>query len=132
MKSTIIIVDDDADDREAIRDAFAETHHDLNVIFHENGNKLLDYLQQTKAHDLPSLILLDLNMPGKTGQEILKEVKTNKNFCHIPIIVFSTSSAAKDRQASYKLGANCFVTKPDSYSALIDLTDWIARLWLTQ
>lgn len=128
FKHSVLIVDDDPDDRESIRDAFLENKHHHNYTFIHDGNHLMEHLAIT-VENHPSLILLDLNMPGKDGRELLKELKTNKAFQPIPIIVFTTSSSEKDKTASYELGANCFITKPDSYTDLVEITDSIARLW---
>ncbi len=125
----ILIVDDDADDREMIRDAFTSSHNQ-NYIFLNSGDKLLEYLEQNAGNGLPALILLDLNMPGKDGRKTLKEIKSNKHYAPIPIIVFTTSSAPKDRSMAYELGANCFVTKPNSFNKLVELIHSISRLWL--
>jgi CheY-like chemotaxis protein len=129
-KHRILIVDDDADDREIIRDAFMSSLEEQDYIFIENGDKLLDYLQENSGGDVPSLIMLDLNMPGKDGRETLKEIKSNSRFHHIPTIVFTTSSSFRDRQMVYDLGANCFITKPDTFNKLIEMTTSISRLWL--
>jgi CheY-like chemotaxis protein len=129
-KHRILIVDDDADDREIIRDAFMSSLEEQDYIFIENGDKLLDYLQENSNTDVPSLIMLDLNMPGKDGRETLKEIKSNSRFHHIPTIVFTTSSSFRDRQMVYDLGANCFITKPDTFNKLIEMTTSISRLWL--
>ena len=126
----ILIVDDDADDREIIKDAFLSTTEDHEYIFLENGEKLVEYLELNLAENLPSLILLDLNMPGKDGREILKEIKSDNRYNHIPVVVFTTSSSERDRLIAYNLGANCFITKPDTFNKLVDLTGSIARLWL--
>ena len=126
-----MIVDDDTDDREIIRDAFMSKHDEnCEFIFIENGDKLLEYLQTESNGKLPSVIMLDLNMPGKDGREVLKDIKTNDTYRTIPIVVFTTSSSLRDKQTSYHLGANCFVTKPDTFNKLVELTDSIARLWL--
>jgi CheY-like chemotaxis protein len=129
-KEYILIADDDADDREMLRDAFMNSTPNKEYIFVENGDKLIDYLQQHIDSGPPSLILLDLNMPGKDGREALKEIKTNKLFSHIPIIAFTTSSSYRDKAISYELGANCFITKPDTFNKLVDITRSISRLWL--
>lgn len=129
-KHCIVIVDDDADDREIIRDAFASATEDQEYVFIENGDSLLEYLQQQKDTSPPSLIMLDLNMPGKDGRETLQEIKTNDNFQHIPTIVFTTSSSNRDKQTVYDMGANCFITKPDTFNKLIELTSCITKLWL--
>ncbi|HEX8313567.1 MAG TPA: response regulator [Flavisolibacter sp.] len=128
-KHSIVIVDDDADDREIIRDAFENTMEEQEYVFIENGDRLLEYLQQ-QNDAIPSLIMLDLNMPGKDGRETLKDIKTDKRFQHIPTIVFTTSSSHRDKQTVYDLGANCFITKPDTFNKLIELTTSISKLWL--
>ena len=134
MKSNhnIVIVDDDADDREIIRDAFQSSIEEQEYIFLENGDKLMEYLQQSGETSSPSLIMLDLNMPGKDGRETLKEIKADNRFQHIPTIVFTTSSSLRDKQMVYDLGANCFITKPDTFNKLIELTSSISKLWLHQ
>jgi CheY-like chemotaxis protein len=125
-----LIVDDDADDREIIRDAFMSATEDQDYIFIENGDRLLEYLESNNDMETPSLIMLDLNMPGKDGRETLKEIKSDQRFHHIPTIVFTTSSSMRDRQMVYDLGANCFITKPDTFNKLIEMTSSISRLWL--
>ncbi len=125
----ILIVDDDADDREMIKDAF-QTCCRADYIFLENGDRLLTYLEHNTGNGMPSLILLDLNMPGKDGREILKEIKTDKQYSAIPTIVFTTSSAPRDRTNCYELGANCVITKPDTFKKLVELAGSITRLWL--
>lgn len=132
-KQHILIVDDDADDREIIRDAFMANWQEPEYLFMDNGDKLLDYLDEHHENGtLPSLILLDLNMPGKDGREALREIKSNQHYHRIPIVVFTTSSSGRDKQTVYDLGANCFVTKPDTFNKLIDLADSIAKLWLAE
>ena len=129
-KHCIVIVDDDADDREIIRDAFVSAIDEQDYVFIENGDRLLEFLEQQNETSAPSLILLDLNMPGTDGRETLKEIKANGRFQHIPTIVFTTSSSNRDKQTVYDMGANCFITKPDTFNKLIELTTCISKLWL--
>ncbi|MGI8600595.1 MAG: response regulator [Chitinophagaceae bacterium] len=131
-KISIAIVDDDADDREIIKDAFAVSGKSAECILLENGDALIDFLTSSPASGLPSLIMLDLNMPGKDGREALKDIKSNNQLQTIPIIVFTTSSSSKDKQVVYELGANCFITKPDTFNKLVDLTQSIIKLWLPE
>ena len=126
----VVIVDDDADDREMMKDAFLNARIELEYIFFENGEKLIEYLQSGIGRQLPSLILPDLNMPGKDGRETLREIKTNERYQPIPTVVFTTSSSERDRLMAYQLGANCFVSKPDTFDTLTDVTCSLARLWL--
>lgn len=130
-KYAVLIVDDDADDREIFRDAFSSGNNAGEYVCLENGEALLTYLRLLDDA-LPALILLDLNMPGKDGREALREIKGDKKLQNIPVVVFTTSSSEKDKQNSYNLGANCFITKPGSFTKLLDLTGSIKRLWLPE
>jgi CheY-like chemotaxis protein len=125
----IFIVDDDPDDRQIILDAFLENSPQIDYVFIENAETLLENLYSDES-DFPALILLDLNMPGMLGLQALKEIRNNKKFCQIPIIVLTTSMLNQDRKASYELGASCFLKKPDSFGELVDITNSIVKLWL--
>jgi len=132
-KQVILIVDDDLDDREIMRDAFMSNHKNhREYVFMEIGDLLLQYLADGDGVPSPALIMLDLNMPGKDGREALKEIKGSERFRHIPTVVFTTSSSQKDMQVSYDLGANCFITKPDTFNKLVEITNSIAQLWLPE
>jgi CheY-like chemotaxis protein len=130
QKHSILIVDDDPDDRESIRDAFLENYKRLNYVFFSGADELLKYLEGLGNEGHPSVILLDLNMPGMDSRDALKQLKSSHHFRHIPIVVLTTSSSAHDKQNSYSLGANCFVTKPDTFTKLVNITDSIAKLWV--
>src|SRR5687767_2005551 len=99
---TILIADDDPDDRELTRDALQECRLANEVHFVEDGEELMDYLSRRGQHrnlagsPLPGLILLDLNMPRKDGREALKEIKANPDLRRIPIVVLTTSKAEED------------------------------------
>jgi CheY-like chemotaxis protein len=130
-KHSILIVDDDPDDRESIREAFLENrYHGHEYIFFAAAEELMGYLHGISNEGHPALILLDLNMPGMTGKDALQEIKSSQKLRHIPIVIMTTSSSWVDKQASYRLGANCFVTKPDTFNKLVDITDSIAKLWV--
>jgi CheY-like chemotaxis protein len=133
MKSSathlIFIVDDDPDDRQIILDAFLENSPQIDYVFIENAETLLENLYSDES-DYPALILLDLNMPGMLGLQALKEIRNNKKFSQIPIIVLTTSTLNQDRKTSYELGASCFLRKPDSYGELVEITSSIVKLWL--
>jgi CheY-like chemotaxis protein len=133
MKSSfrhlIFIVDDDPDDRQIILDAFLENSPQIDYVFIENAEILLENLYSDES-DYPALILLDLNMPGMLGLQALKEIRANKKFSQIPIIVLTTSTLNQDRKTSYELGASCFLRKPDSFGELVEITNSIVKLWL--
>jgi CheY-like chemotaxis protein len=129
-KNLVYIVDDDPDDRQIILDAFLENNAEMDYVFAEDGSQLLQNLEAANnGSDLPTLILLDLNMPGMLGLQALKEIKGNKKFSSIPTIVLTTSTLPMDKKLSYDYGANCFLSKPASYSDLVTLTKMIARLY---
>ncbi len=130
--SIVFIVDDDPDDRQLILDAFVEVNPTIDCIFIENGDQLMQTLATTEPENYPSLILLDLNMPGMLGLHALREIRTNKNYSHIPTIILTTSNFAQDESSSYKLGASCFLHKPSSYKELVEISTAIVRLWLKQ
>ncbi len=128
---TIIIVDDDADDQEIIRDAFIAAGSRAEFICLENSDALLHYINEA-GRQPPSLIMLDLNMPGKDGRDALKEIKMDSAFNSIPVVVFTTSSSPRDKEMSYVLGANCFITKPDTFKKLTELASAISTLWVPE
>jgi CheY-like chemotaxis protein len=127
----IFIVDDDPDDRQIILDAFLENSPQIDYVFIENAETLLENLYRDDS-EYPALILLDLNMPGMLGLQALKEIRSNKKFSQIPIVVLTTSTLLQDRKTSYELGASCYIKKPDSYGELVEITNSIVKLWLLE
>src|SRR6187399_1956376 len=129
-KNVVFIVDDDPDDRQLILDAFLETNPGIDCVFIENGEQLMETMNTSDPLQYPSVILLDLNMPGMMGLHALKEIRSHKSYAHIPTIILTTSTFAQDESSSYKLGASCFLQKPQSYKELLEVSASIARLWL--
>lgn len=131
----ILVADDDAEDRMLIQEALEESRLKNQVQFVENGEELMDYLQncgkyQSKtAYPTPGLILLDLNMPKKDGREALKEIKANDQLRLIPIVVLTTSKAEEDILRTYDLGVSSFITKPVTFSALVDVMKTVSKYW---
>jgi len=134
-KFSILIADDDADDRELIKAAFEENNFRHNIKFVEDGEELLKYLRRKGSyadeadHPLPQIILLDLNMPKKDGREALKEIKTDNYLKNIPVIVLTTSTEKKDVQRIYELGVNSFVIKPVTFRQLVAFTNTLGKYW---
>lgn len=132
---TILLADDDPDDRKLTHDAFMENR--LANEFHcvEDGEELLDYLHRRGQYEslrddpLPGLILLDLNMPRKDGREALKEIKADADLRRIPIVVLTTSQAEEDIVRSYDLGVNSYITKPVTFKSLVELIKVLGRYW---
>ncbi|MBI5438988.1 MAG: response regulator [Nitrosomonadales bacterium] len=133
---TILMADDDPDDRLLVEDAFAEIRLENPLDFVGDGIELMDYLHRRGdyAHlagtPLPGLILLDLNMPRKNGQEALHEIKQNEILRKIPIVILSTSKAEEDLIASYNLGANSFIVKPVTFDKLVEVIRAVTDYWL--
>ena len=128
-RQKVLIVDDDADDRMIILETLQTCDASVDCYELQHGNGVLDYMNATLTDILPSFILLDLNMPGKSGKQVLKELKSDSKFISIPIIIFTTTSSAKERQESYFLGANCFVTKPHNYHSFRGILHAITNLY---
>lgn len=132
---TIVLADDDAEDRELVREALLESRlrNDLHTV--EDGEELMDYLYRRGLHadkdasPRPGLILLDLAMPRKNGREALAEIKSDPSLRQIPVIIMTTSSADEDICRSYDLGASSYITKPVTFPALVAVMKDIGRYW---
>jgi CheY-like chemotaxis protein len=133
---TILIADDDDDDCLLAREALAECRLAFSALhFVSDGEQLMDYLYRrgkysdSHSSPRPGLILLDLNMPKKDGREALKQIKADANLRQIPIVVLTTSKANEDIYRSYDLGANSFITKPVTFSGLVEVMKTIGKYW---
>jgi CheY-like chemotaxis protein len=134
---TILICDDDEDDRMLTQQALAKAHVSNAVRFVEDGAQLLDYLYrrgeyagETGKAPRPGLILLDLNMPKMDGREALQLIKGDRTLRDIPIVMLSTSGLDEDIIRSYEMGVNSFITKPVPFSGLVDAMNVLGRYWL--
>ena len=132
---TILVADDDEDDRMFARDALDEARLANTVDFVEDGEELLDYLchrgnySGDYAKPLPGLILLDLNMPRKDGREALKEIKEHPELRRIPIVVLTTSKDQEDIYRTYDLGVSSFITKPVTFEGLVEIMKTLGKYW---
>ncbi len=133
---SILMADDDADDREMAADALKESGLNSEMYFVQDGVELLDYLHKRGKFappaiaPRPGLILLDLNMPNKDGREVLREIKRDPNLHRIPVVVLTTSKAEEDILRSYDLGANSFIRKPVAFTELVQLMKMLGTYWL--
>lgn len=133
-KITILMADDDEDDRLMAREALQEARLANDLHFVVDGVELLDYLKQRGTYNelnapRPGLVLLDLNMPKKDGREALKEIKTDPDLRQIPIVVLTTSKADEDIYRSYNLGVNSYITKPVSFEGLAEVMKALSMYW---
>lgn len=131
----ILYADDDEDDRMLVEEALKETPMQNNIQFVEDGEELLDFLnnrgqfEDTEKYPKPGLILLDLNMPRMDGREALAEIKADPDLRSIPIIVLTTSHGEDDIQETYNLGVNSYITKPVAYDSLVKIVKTVTKYW---
>jgi CheY-like chemotaxis protein len=132
---TILMADDDADDRELAREALTESRL-LNELYTVNdGAELLEFLRHDGAYadkdtPRPDLILLDLNMPKIDGREALGALKKDPKLRAIPVVILTTSRAEEDVSRSYDLGANSFISKPVTFAGLVEVMRELGRYWV--
>ena len=131
---TILMADDDADDRRLTKEALEENRLANDLRFVENGEELLDYLRRknkfaTGDAPRPGLILLDLNMPKMDGRAALKEIKADPELRQIPVTILTTSKADEDVFRSYDLGVNSYIVKPVTFEALVDILQTLKMYW---
>jgi CheY-like chemotaxis protein len=132
---TILMADDDVDDRELAREALAESRvlNDLHAV--NDGAELLEFVRHEGAYTAenaprPDLILLDLNMPKVDGREALAALKNDPKFRSIPVVILTTSRAEEDVVRSYDLGANSFISKPVTFAGLVEVMRELGRYWV--
>ena len=133
---TILVADDDPDDRLLIEDAFLESKLGNKLYFVRDGIELLEYLRHEgeyanpEVSPRPGIILLDLNMPRMDGREALVEIKKDPTLKQIPIVVLTTSKAEEDILRTYDTGVNSFITKPVTFEGLVDLVRVLTSYWI--
>lgn len=132
---TILMADDDEEDRMLTRKAFELNRVGNELRFVEDGEDLLDYLHQRGKYEggasapRPGLILLDLNMPRMDGREALEIIKRDPALRRIPVVVMTTSEADQDIARSYDLGANSYITKPVTFESLAQVIKALDQYW---
>jgi CheY-like chemotaxis protein len=133
---TILMADDDADDRMMTKEAFEESRILNDLRFVEDGEELLDYLKRRGKYAVPSLsprpalILLDLNMPKLDGREALAVIKSDADLKRIRIVIMTTSKAEEDIYRTYDLGAASYITKPVTFERLVEVIRTLGKYWL--
>ncbi len=131
----IVYADDDPEDRMLAKDALEESRLANELHFVEDGEELMDYLQNkgkyedTRKYPTPGLILLDLNMPKKDGREAIREIKEIPKLRPIPIVVLTTTNAEEDIVKTYGLGVNSFITKPVTFEGLVEIMRTLGKYW---
>jgi two-component system response regulator len=133
---TILLAEDDEDDRLLTRDALMDEGMAESMRCVGDGQELLDYLRHDGDYSpanvtapRPSLILLDLNMPRMDGREALAEIKGDSALRRIPVVVLTTSSDQQDINNAYLLGANSYITKPIDPTQLVEVMKAVTDYW---
>ena len=129
IQPRILLVEDNRADIRLTQEALKESTHSIHLDVVTDGEEALDFLMKRNRHTgsiLPHIILLDLNLPKKTGLEVLQEIKANDQLKKIPVILLTTSDAEHDINKAYNLHANCYILKPvdfDDFSKVIKMVE---------
>ena len=133
--TTILVVEDSPEDYETTERAFRKAGMKNPIKHCEDGDDALDYLYQRGKYQnpedapRPAIILLDLNLPGTDGREVLEQVKGDKNLQKIPVVVLTTSNDEQDIEACYGYGANSYICKPVNMDRFIQSITMLSEYW---
>jgi two-component system, chemotaxis family, response regulator Rcp1 len=130
----VLLVEDSPGDVRLTREAFKDAKVHINLHVASDGTEAMDFLNREGKHanvPRPDLILLDLNLPKKDGREVLKEIKENPALKSIPVVILTTSSSDADILRSYRLHANCYITKPVGLDGFLEVVKSIDSFWLS-
>lgn len=130
-RGAIVVADDDEGERYLMERALEDAGIQRPVVFVDSGERLIEFLLKLERSDqpLPHLVLLDLNMPGMHGREVIQRVKEHSTLRRIPIVVLTNSTNPSDVREAYLRGANSFVTKPFGYDELVSLVGLLHQHW---
>jgi len=130
----ILLVEDNPGDARLAREAFQDAKVRNTLHWVDNGQEAMDFLRKEGKHarvPRPDLILLDLNLPGKDGREVLAEIKEDADLKRIPVVILTVSKDEEDVMKTYNFHANCFITKPLDLNQFIKVVKSIEDFWLT-
>jgi two-component system response regulator len=136
MDKEILLVEDNPDDVELTRIAFREAKVANNLVVVNDGAEALDFLFARGAFadrnpdDLPSIVLLDLNLPKVDGREVLQAIRANEKTRSLPVVVLTTSTEPFDVEASYALGVNSYIQKPVDFERFVWAVQQVGLYWL--
>ncbi|CAG1008654.1 Response regulator rcp1 [Myxococcaceae bacterium] len=136
VEPTLLIVEDSPEDLEATLRALARSGRDRRIAHCADGDEALDYLRRRgryskpDAAPRPALVLLDLNLPGTDGREVLTEIKADESLRTIPVVVLTTSADRGDVEACYRAGASGYVQKPVAHEDLVVRMRRTEEFWL--
>ncbi len=127
----ILLVEDSASDARLFREALKEVSATVQLVVARDGNEAVDYFRQADAglKGRPDLIVLDWNLPLKSGSDVLREIKGSSSLRSIPVLVMTSSNAADDIRVAYSLNANAYITKPNSLLGYVNVARSIEDFW---
>jgi two-component system, chemotaxis family, response regulator Rcp1 len=130
----ILLVEDNPGDVRLIKEVFkdAKIYNSMQVAY--DGEAAMEILRREGEYAnaaFPDLILLDLNLPKKDGREVLREIKGDKRLKCVPVVILTTSNAEEDLIETYKMNANCYITKPVDLDQFINVVKSIENFWLS-
>lgn len=130
----VLIVEDDPDDRHMIARAFRKANVEAELDFAEDGDQALAYLDGTLRAEggasIPSVILLDLKLPRRSGFEVLAYLKEDGPLRRVPVVILTSSRESTDLVRAYDLGANSYLVKPVRPDALLQIAAQVDSYWL--
>jgi two-component system response regulator len=130
----VLLVEDNDADVELTRETLEGSRLDVELSVACDGIEAIDFLRGQSAapySDAPDLILLDLNLPRVDGREVLVTIKADHRLKTIPVVVLTSSDAESDIVSSYRLGANCYITKPNDFSAYQRVVEALEGFWFS-
>ena len=130
LSKEILLVEDNPDDAELTRIAFAETGGEYRLRVVSDGAEAVSYLQACTLDELPALVLLDLNLPKLDGREVLQAIRAAPATSKLPVVVLTTSAEPFDVDQVYALGANSYIQKPVEYDRFVEVVRQIGLYWL--
>jgi chemotaxis family two-component system response regulator Rcp1 len=131
----ILLVEDSVADAQFVAEALSECDIPCQLHVARDGEEALDFVGRRGkfvSAPRPDLILLDLNLPGKTGHDVLSEIKNDPRLCQIPVVVLSSSKADNEVRRAYAQHANSYITKPIGLDALFKVINGITNYWFSQ
>ncbi len=130
MAASILLIDDSPGECELLRQALTQAGFTGRLEIRESGQSALAYLRDHAAGEELGLILLDLKLRGERGVDVLKQLKQDHRFAHIPVVILTSSDDAVDISACYQAGANGYVVKPGEFNDLVILALHLWKFWL--
>ncbi len=130
----ILLVEDNLGDARLIQETLGETKTPKNISVVKNGIEAMDYLHKANGFEnspRPDIVILDLNLPRKSGHDVLAEMKRDENLRRIPVVVVSSSNSEKDINRAYDQHASCYIIKPSKFDDLQKIMSLFDEFWLS-